>query len=378
MSTYLKHYKMKIKTLSPVYIGDGTVIGKKEYLYDKKSKKVAVPDIFQLYQYLNEKHLAKRYEEYMLENDNRSLDVWLNQNGVSQQDWEKFAKYSLDAREISFEVKSAGRTVKAKEINCFIKDAYGRPYVPGSSIKGMLRTALLAYELDKNKSLRESYGRKIESVLNSGNKSRNILSGETKQLEQDVFHTLKRERVKPSDAVCCNLSGLIVRDSEPLPIEVLTLCQKIEYNVEGKESPLNLLREAIKPKTDICFDLTIDTSCCPYSIEDIMEAVDGVGQLCYQKFYAKFKRGRNEKGIVWLGGGCGFVSKTVINAIFEEDMKATEMTSKVFEATLGDNYRNHKHRDDISTYRISPHICKCTRYRNNLYDMGMCKIEVLD
>lgn len=382
MNTYLKHYRMRIKTLSPVFIGDGTKIEKKEYIYDQRSNKIDVPDIFQLYQYLEKHRLAGEYADYVFQNDNRSLDVWMRQKDawgkerVPRQDWKEFVRYSMDASGIVFDVQSGGRMVKAKEINCFIKDAYGRPYVPGSSIKGMLRTALLAYELQKDDGLRKRCGQNIATALDRDvNKKRQILSRETKGLEEDVFHTLERERVKRSDAVCCNLSGLIVGDSDPLKVEDLTLCQKIDYGTEGQEKALNLLREALKPGTEICFDLTIDASVCPYGIEELMKAVDVFGQLCYERFYHKFGRGRNEKGIVWLGGGCGFASKTVLHAIFDE--KATEMTSKVFRATLGKNYQVHKHQYDVQKYRVSPHVCKCTRYRNNLYDMGMCRIEVV-
>ena len=37
------------------------------------------------------------------------------------------------------------------QIISFIKDAYGKPYIPGSSIKGMLRTILLCYDILNNK-----------------------------------------------------------------------------------------------------------------------------------------------------------------------------------------------------------------------------------
>ena len=37
-----------------------------------------------------------------------------------------------------------------KEIDTFVKDAYGMPYVPGSSIKGMIRTALISWEIQRN------------------------------------------------------------------------------------------------------------------------------------------------------------------------------------------------------------------------------------
>ena len=54
------------------------------------------------------------------------------------------------------------QTARPKEINTFIKDAYGMPYVPGSSIKGMFRTALIVWEIHKNPRKFERIKRDIE------------------------------------------------------------------------------------------------------------------------------------------------------------------------------------------------------------------------
>ena len=94
----------------------------------------------------------------------------------------------------------------------------------------------------------------------------------------------------------------------------------------------------------------------------------------YRNFYSHFRRGSEEKGIVWLGGGCGFLSKTIIYPVFKND--AVRITDAIFKNTLGKNYSIHKHNKDISL-RAAPHVCKCTYYDGRLYDMGMGKIEAV-
>ena len=42
---YLKHYEMELIILSPVYIGSGEKIGKKEYIFLPLKKRVLVPDL---------------------------------------------------------------------------------------------------------------------------------------------------------------------------------------------------------------------------------------------------------------------------------------------------------------------------------------------
>ena len=85
-------------------------------------------------------------------------------------------------------------------------------------------------------------------------------------------------------------------------------------------------------------------------------------------------RCKNEN-IVWLGGGCGFAAKTIIYGILEND--AIRVIDGIYRNTLGKNYREHKHDCDIKL-GVAPHVCKCTRYHGELYDMGMARLEYVE
>ena len=108
-----------------------------------------------------------------------------------------------------------------------------------------------------------------------------------------------------------NLPGLHVGDSQPISVDQLTLSQKIDVTLDGTEKPLNVLRETLIPGTEICFDVSIDTTICPYQMEDIIEALNIFQNICNRYFYARFHWEAKEKNTVWLGGGFGFLSKTV-------------------------------------------------------------------
>ena len=152
----------------------------------------------------------------------------------------------------------------------------------------------------------------------------------------------------------------------------MTLSQKIDYTLECKEKELPLLRECIIPGTDIEFEVSIDSTVCPYDMKDIINVLNSFQEDCYQYFYSRFRRGTKEKNVVWLGGGCGFLSKTVIYPMFGKD--AVKVVDNIYRNTLGSSYVKHKHTRDLSL-KLSPHVCKCTRYQGKLYDMGMGRIE---
>lgn len=368
----LKHYKMKIEALSPVYIGSGVTIGKKEYIRIPWDQQVIIPDFNRMYQDIQKKGHGRQFEKYMIENDRDEITRWLKEMGYQKKDYERWAKYRLYAGD-AFIKANNGKSATPKEIAAFVKDPYGMPYVPGSSIKGMIRTALLAWEIHKNPFKYNEIKQSIERNASQGKRDK-LLGRETNSLEEITFHTKERKDVERKNAVWSNMAGLIISDSEPIPLDRLTLSQKIDYTLRGDENPLPILRETLIPGTNIYFTIAIDPDICPYDKDDILEALNYFQEIIYDYFYKRFHRGKKEDGIVWIGGGAGFLSKTILYPMFQEE--AYKIVDQTFTVTVGKNYQKHKHGKNISN-KLAPHVCKCTRYEGSLYDMGMARIEVL-
>lgn len=369
MKDYLKHYRVTIRALSPIYIGSGVQLGKKEYLYMPWNHRVIVPDFEKMYMTVQKKGLQREFDSYMMNSRNNlpSLSQWMKQHQFRNEDYEVWKRYEMDAGDAF-----ATQTGRPKGIDTFIKDAYGKPYVPGSSIKGMFRTALIAWEIQNNPRYYARTKREIERSARERASRKQCLAKETNYLEQQVLYTLNRDETKAGSAVNDNMSGLHVGDSVPISVEQLTLCQKIDYTLEREEKCLPLLREVLKPGTEITFDVSIDTTLCPYCMEDIMEALNVFNGMCNRYFYARFCRSTKDKDIIWLGGGAGFPSKTVHYALFGGD--AYRVIDSIFKNTLGVSYNKHKHSKDIRL-KLAPHVCKCTRYNGKLYDMGKGQIS---
>ena len=374
MNGFLKCYKVKITALAPIHVGSGQKIGKKEYIYMPWNQNVIVPEIEKMYADIRRKGLEEEFAGYMMDAGLKgpSLSQWLKRHGMKEADYERWKKYKMEAGE-AFVRQEA----RPKEIVTFIKDAYGMPYVPGSSLKGMIRTALIARELLHHPEKYERIRRNISLASTQRKKRKEYLSEETSRLEQQIFYLLGRDEKKLGSVVNDILAGIHVGDSDPISVKNLALCQKIDYTLDGKEKPLPILRECLIPGTEICFDVSIDTSLLgekrfPYQMKEIIEALNEIQTLSYCYFYSRFHRGSSEKDIVWLGGGCGFLSKTVVYALFGNE--AVPIVDNIFKNTLGRQYENHKHMKDKGL-KLAPHACKCTRYQGILYDMGMGRIE---
>ena len=97
MNDYLKCYNVKIHALSPIYIGSGEKIGKKEYIYMPWRQKVIIPDIEKMYQNICEKELQQEFINYMMDNTPKdpSIGQWLQKHQFNEVDYERWKKYEL-------------------------------------------------------------------------------------------------------------------------------------------------------------------------------------------------------------------------------------------------------------------------------------------
>ena len=369
---------MTLHTVGPVFVGSGRTFNKKEYIYLRDKGKVLIPNESLFFQELQKRGLENKYTEYLLAGDKNEiskLDLrrWLEKNRISINDYEKWIRYELDCGDF---LQDRG-TITISE---FQKDTYGQPYVPGTTIKGMLRTILLTAQLLKEPSASKNQIRQeIVRQAKISDKRMRYLNNQVKKLEQSVFYTLNRTDEKGKHvlgAVNDCMSGLIVSDSRPLELNDLVLCQKKDENIEGRQHSLNILKESVKPERDINFKLTIDTNICPFSIEDIMDSVNLFAENYYEVFLSKFRNvDFPERNTVWLGGGTGFFTKTVTYPLLGEN-QGVKTTVDILSQTLSrKTFEDHKHSDD---YRlgISPHILKCTQYKGKKYQVGECRLIV--
>ena len=368
MKDYIKTYKVTLTALGPIFIGSGKKIGKKEYIFDSRRNMVYVPDLNRMYGYfIRTAGYSEKYKDFMLSpSKNDSLYSWLERNKISEKTWKDWIAYKLDS-------SSAIDDKHSKiEILTFMKDPYNMAYIPGSSLKGAIRTALLgSYAMANPIGLNKIRDR----VLNSKPTGRNrYLSNENSELNVEVFNTAGRTE-KKKDMVNDCMAGLRISDSRPISTDNLILCKKTDEFPGGGEKKLNVMRECIRPGTKIEFSITIDSTLFKGDEKTILNAINKFGKSYMECFGNKFRSGdKLGEGMFYLGGGSGFVSKTVVYQLLGKN--SVKKVSEIIDATLLDkSKKQHKHWKDAREYGVSPHMIKKTVYGGKKYSFGLCKIE---
>lgn len=126
--------KVKIKTLTPIHIGTGKKLGALEFF---SNYRIDYDKLFEL--------IAEEKQEEFLD--------WIDQNPQISVHEIK-SKFNLNQQDI---INKCGlysfRGAFQKDLNEGIKDSSYKLYIPGSSLKGSLRTALMFKVLSQNKNL---------------------------------------------------------------------------------------------------------------------------------------------------------------------------------------------------------------------------------
>lgn len=394
MNSFLKKYRIELETVGPIFIGSGETITKKEYLVSQT--KAEMVDMQKLWTIIKKKGKWREFEEFFLKHDNAHNDLreWLRKKGIVSSDYQEAILYSMDFGTITAEKK------QKHSLMTFIKDPYGQPYVPGSSLKGMIHTVLTHY-LISNPSFKQYVEAKKEAIKkeldNQKSKGRNFLQKEEKDMDNILF---REYNSKDKEQVMAEwllermnlqkqtsnkklkvenhwLTGIKIRDSEPIKISRLALCQKIDVGRSGKERRLPIIRECIKPKTKIEFEVVIDTKIVNESIVDVIKKAIAHSFTIYQEQYlSNFSDYRADKETYcYLGGGAGYHSKSYMYALYKE-IECSEKVVKIFKNVMEKKFREHKY-DQYKKGDLVPRVKKCTLYENRLVEFGKCKIKFI-
>lgn len=197
----MKHH-IKITTITPVCIGNGQKLSPiADYIYDNKQ-----------IHYLNKKKI-----ENCLANDEKLMDKYIQgivygmDNNKTKFNLKKFLKEDLGLSEKDYILKSVDANIgSAKELNAIIKNANNNlPYIPGSSLKGAIKTAFL-YDW-----LKKENNHWCKDFLNNQ---------DNKDLKDKLDNKLKSYE-------------LSVRDSDALPIEKVIENKRLNLKTGNKDIP---------------------------------------------------------------------------------------------------------------------------------------------
>ncbi|WP_304078283.1 type III-A CRISPR-associated RAMP protein Csm5 [Phascolarctobacterium succinatutens] len=401
--------KMCLKIVTPINISDGIVLGAKDYLYDSRRQKVYFLNLHQWHMFIYKHMLLKKYESYLANfRDKQSLLEWLRMQGYDIDDVRTVITSEAQA---TVNLMDNEKKKTLNDINRHIQQPDGSLYVPGSSIKGVFRTAILYSLLQKRQDVKVKYWRQIQEKISSNyfnpyKDFKELMS----DLENELLHTLRLldGDIRSNNAVCSAMRGLKVSD---LPIDSIddewndlvcsamrglqvsdtyasrkmqtAILQKVDGGLDKfvKASPkkLPIFRECMLPEAELFFDVKIEKAVMSTigisSVDDLLKAthsffaaVTDLLQQAFGKEYQEVFQGV-AAGNMFLGGNTGFLSKTLL-AMLAPDKDTAKNTIKVL---LDKSFKNHKHllRDKI----IAPRTLKCTNYNGKLMLMGVAEVR---
>ena len=374
--------KMCLRIVTPVNIADGTVLSAKDYLYDAKQQKIYFLNLHEWHKFIFKHNLLTQYEAYIKAFRNtKNLLNWLQGQGYGIDDVQACVTHAASA-----EVNTVNPQEKQtlNDVNQHIQQPDGSLYVPGSSLKGVFRTAILYKLLQQKPAVAKRYWGKVQEEMAKYNFKPVFLNRLTSGLEAELLHTLQLEErgraIKPQNAVCSALRGLQVSDSYASKNIQVAVLQKVDVDLNKKEKPpLSVFRECMLPGSELYFDVKIEkafmTTLGINSIDDLLQATqkffEAVLALLQDAFGKRYPQvftnidGAN----MFLGSNTGFLSKTLL-ALLAPDAQAAKETIR---ALLDKSFREHEHvlRDKI----ISPRTLKCTTCRGELVLMGLAEVR---
>lgn len=376
--------KMCLKVVTPINIANGIVLGAKDYLYDSRRQKVYFLNLHQWHLFIYKHMLLEKYESYLANfRDKQSLLEWLRMQGYDIDDVRTVITSEAQA---TVNLMDSERKKTLNDISRHIQQPDGSLYVPGSSIKGVFRTAILYSLLQKRQDIKVKYWRQIQEKISSNYfKPYRDFNKLISDLENELLHTLRLVdgNIRSNNAVCSAMRGLQVSDTYASRNMQTAILQKVDggFDKFGKASPkkLPIFRECILPEAELFFDVKIEKAVMNTiginSVDDLLKAthsffaaVTDLLQQAFEKEYQEAFQGV-AAGNMFLGGNTGFLSKTLL-AMVAPDKDTAKNTIKVL---LDKSFKTHKHllRDKV----IAPRTLKCTNYNGKLMLIGVAEVR---
>lgn len=269
--------KIYLKTLTPVHIGSGEKLGSFEYYIHKNTfYKLNIDSCFKFL--LSKKHdvldfLNRWAEEKSGElsdnNNNRSKESfkmsifefiksrdYLNDNNLANELLKEIEK----GNHIYYSMKCDGVT-GSQDVSTLLKSANSEIYLPGSSIKGIIRTALLKDALERkldDVSFKKRFFEKLKQELADNTRSEKFGSF----IEQDVFYcgTSQRDKIIFHDEKFDMMKFIHISDSRCLETQnyaIITKAQLLTFDKSSVQSQAPYI-EAIEEGIEFESRITID------------------------------------------------------------------------------------------------------------------------
>lgn len=324
----MKRFVWELEVLTPLHIGSGGQWTAFDYVYDSGAKLLRIIDLNKLLAQprVNPEDLARYYER-------RDFHIrqYLNDRGIAPSDVES---YHLPC----------SRDPGNGPVRVFVKTPFQKPYLPASSLKGMIRTAVLWQLLQKTP---QAFDRTL-SYLQGVIRSERSLPKSAFNRQWTGSNIERHEQTLGADPNSDVMRALQLEDSAELPLEALEAFEVSSYllNSQGqleRDRRLTNWVEALRPGTrlmirghfdeflfsDLARELGFTSKADYLAPEGLVKTLHGfTGALVESEIAFYRQRGLTEVAerlqaltaqgtLLCLGWGGGWSSKTVTRTFLQ-------------------------------------------------------------
>ena len=385
MSNRIDHAQLSLTIVSPTNIGGPEKLTTKDYMYNYDAGEVFLLNNYEWFRFLARHNKLAEFEIYM-------QNEMVRPNGRTMYDW---AKNTIGASQLTKDVlgpaigsimKSSiyneGRKNSLNDITPQIRGANGEVYIPGSSIKGVIDSAIISHMLRNNKAFRSNVQRELRKVLDvyKRKNARSLFKDIFKMVNQAIIkhiHVLTNNEGKPLKGILAStFRGISVSDAMPMSVIQTEVLKKEDSCVdEDGTHEISVHRECILPNQKFFFTLTLDTAITKEigitSVNQVLEILQEDFDATHELLSSKFKKVSPsifkalEPANAYIGSNTGFVQKTIIMAAFTDN---EETGIDIIRAILDVNFQKAKHAS--KDHFMAPRAIKLVKWNGHYYEMG--------
>ena len=382
MSNIVK-YKMKLEVLTPLHIGGAdykSKLDKKEYVFDKDKRTLTLIDTEKFVAFLMKKNLFDEYIFHIQKNVNfkrneqdRNIKLidFLKKNNIYK-NIEEFRKKTPIKVDMNIE--------NMNDIKLMLRNIEGKPYIPGTSIKGALVSFLLVNYIINHRDEFSKEKREILSECKKANDDRSIKNLKNKvreivnEIEKSIIYDNNKE-VKKSKRFSISIS-----DSYNYYDTRTNFYQDIDEKRNAKtenekSKPMPVVREYIMSNSKFNFDITLDIDLLEKSkleiknIDNLISSLEN--SVTYLINVLEDKNSPQTENLI-LGANTGFLQKTIVYALFEDKKERLEVIKKLLHKGLKNPIGNHLND------KFSPRVLNRVKINGKNQLAGLVRIEKVD
>mgnify|MGYP002754216113 FL=1 len=385
MSNRIDHAQLLLTVVSPTNIGGPEKLTTKDYMYNYDAGEVYLLNNYEWFRFLARHNKLAEFEAYM-------QDEMVRPNGRTMYDW---AKNAIGASQLTKDtlgsaigsimkssIYNKGHKNSLNDITPQIRGANGDVYIPGSSIKGVIDSAIISHMLRNNKVFRSNVQRELRKVLDvyKRKNARSLFKDIFKMVNLAILkhiHVLTNNEGKPFKGILASaFRGISVSDAMPMSVIQTEVLKKEDSCVEEDGThDISVHRECILPNQQFSFTLTLDTAMTKEigitSIDQVLDILQEDFDATHKLLASKFKKVSPsifkalEPANAYIGSNTGFIQKTIIMAAFTDDEKTG---IDIIRAILDVNFQKAKH--DSKDKFMAPRAIKLVKWNGNYYEMG--------